>query len=248
MRLWGWGLAPCWGLGPPRRGGCQRMRHGAGSGFNAPEQSSSSSLADTSTTSTPPCLSPSLNAVSAISSKLNEVHTEKKLNFSNRDSLCKSRELPRPTALYPPFALSLSWHLYRQGSRRAGWSTEAREWEYFDGKCYYFSIDRMSWYKAKTQCEEMHSRLAIINSFTKQNFVMFRTRNERFWIGLTDGNSEGEWEWIDGTDYKSTFWKEGEPNNSGNNEDCAHVWTSGQWNDVYCTFECYYLCEKPVPH
>uniref|UniRef100_A0A8B9BEM3 C-type lectin domain-containing protein n=1 Tax=Anser brachyrhynchus TaxID=132585 RepID=A0A8B9BEM3_9AVES len=125
-----------------------------------------------------------------------------------------------------------------------------REWEYFDGKCYYFSIDRMSWYKAKTQCEEMHSRLAIINSFAKQNFVMFRTRNERFWIGLTDGNSEGEWEWIDGTDYKSTFtfWKEGEPNNSGNNEDCAHVWTSGQWNDVYCTFECYYLCEKPVPH
>uniref|UniRef100_A0A493SUN0 C-type lectin domain-containing protein n=2 Tax=Anas platyrhynchos TaxID=8839 RepID=A0A493SUN0_ANAPP len=155
------------------------------------------------------------------------------------------------------FAVSLS-----RGTKAplSGWSfhvnslfpcgPEAREWEYFDGKCYYFSIDRMSWYKAKTQCEEMHSRLAIINSFAKQNFVMFRTRNERFWIGLTDGNSEGEWEWIDGTDYKSTFtfWKEGEPNNSGNNEDCAHVWTSGQWNDVYCTFECYYLCEKPVPN
>ncbi|XP_076216881.1 hepatic lectin-like isoform X1 [Aptenodytes patagonicus] len=126
----------------------------------------------------------------------------------------------------------------------------SREWEYFDGKCYYFSLTRMSWYKAKAQCEEMHSRLAIINSYAKQNFVMFRTRNERFWIGLTDENSEGEWEWIDGTDYKTTFtfWKEGEPNNSGSNEDCAHIWVSGKWNDVYCTYECYYVCEKPLPN
>ncbi|KAK4805932.1 hypothetical protein QYF61_021496 [Mycteria americana] len=127
---------------------------------------------------------------------------------------------------------------------------KSREWEYFDGKCYYFSLTRMSWYKAKAQCEEMRSQLAVINSYAKQNFVMFRTRNERFWIGLTDQNSEGEWEWIDGTDYKSTFtfWKEGEPNNSENREDCAHVWFSGEWNDVYCTYECYYICEKPPPN
>uniref|UniRef100_A0A8C0C0N6 C-type lectin domain-containing protein n=1 Tax=Buteo japonicus TaxID=224669 RepID=A0A8C0C0N6_9AVES len=125
----------------------------------------------------------------------------------------------------------------------------SREWEYFNGKCYYFSLTRMSWYKAKSQCEEMHSQLAIIDSYAKQNFVMFRTRNERFWIGLTDENVEGEWEWIDGTDYKTTFtfWKEGEPNNSGN-EDCAHVWISGKWNDVYCTYECFYICEKPLPN
>ncbi|XP_071583129.1 hepatic lectin-like isoform X2 [Heliangelus exortis] len=124
------------------------------------------------------------------------------------------------------------------------------EWEYFAGKCYYFSLKRMSWHKAKAQCEEMHSHLAIIDSFAKQNFLMFRTRNERFWIGLTDENSEGEWKWLDGTDPKNsfTFWKEGEPNNSGHNEDCAHLWGSGEWNDVYCTYECYYICEKPLPN
>ncbi|XP_009575364.1 PREDICTED: hepatic lectin-like, partial [Fulmarus glacialis] len=157
---------------------------------------------------------------SAISSKLNEVHPEQKQNFSGRDFL-----------LFPC-------------------GPGSREWEYFDGKCYYFSLTRTSWYKAKAQCEEMHSQLVVINSYAKQNFVMFRTRNERFWIGLTDENSEGEWEWIDGTDYKTTFtfWKEGEPNDSGQNEDCAHMWISGQWNDVYCTYECYYVCEKPLPH
>ncbi|XP_029814500.1 hepatic lectin-like, partial [Manacus vitellinus] len=124
-----------------------------------------------------------------------------------------------------------------------------REWEYSLGKCYYFSLGRASWFRAKAQCEELGSHLAVIDSFAEQSFIMFRTRNERFWIGLTDRNSEGDWEWIDGTDYKTTFtfWKEGEPNNSGNNEDCAHVWLAGKWNDVYCTYECYFVCEKPLP-
>uniref|UniRef100_A0A803Y4S9 C-type lectin domain-containing protein n=1 Tax=Meleagris gallopavo TaxID=9103 RepID=A0A803Y4S9_MELGA len=53
--------------------------------------------------------------------------------------------------------------------------------------------------------------------------------------------------WETGGGHIMGFWKEGEPNNRGFNEDCAHVWTSGQWNDVYCTFECYYVCEKPLP-
>ncbi|XP_061871328.1 hepatic lectin-like [Colius striatus] len=161
----------------------------------------------------------SLSRVSAISSKLNEVSKDQKHNFSDRDIL-----------LFPC-------------------GPSSREWEYFGGKCYYFSLSRTSWHEAKARCEEMHSHLAVIDSHAKQNFVTFRTRNERFWIGLTDENAEGEWEWVDGTDYKTTFtfWKEGEPNNSGSNEDCAHVWVSGEWNDVHCTFKCYYICQKPLP-
>ncbi|KAM4643769.1 hepatic lectin-like [Amazona ochrocephala] len=161
----------------------------------------------------------SLSRVSAINSKLQEVPPGQSHNVSSRDFL-----------LFPC-------------------GPGSREWEYFGGKCYYFSLTRTSWHKAKARCEEMHSQLAVIDSYAKQSFVMFRTRNERFWIGLTDENSEGEWEWVDGTDYKTTFtfWKEGEPNNSGNNEDCAHLWVSGEWNDVYCTYECYYICEKLVP-
>ncbi|XP_025903929.1 hepatic lectin-like [Nothoprocta perdicaria] len=160
----------------------------------------------------------SISKVSAVSSQLHKVHLEQKTNYSSTDYL-----------LFPC-------------------GPGSREWEYFDKKCYYFSLGRTTWHKAKAACEEMHSHLAIIDSYAKQSFVMFRTRNERFWIGLTDENSEGEWEWIDGTDYKSTFtfWKEGEPNDSSN-EDCAHLWGLGQWNDVYCSYECYYICEKPVP-
>ncbi|XP_010002733.1 PREDICTED: hepatic lectin-like, partial [Chaetura pelagica] len=117
----------------------------------------------------------SLSKVSAVSSKLNEVKPEPNHNFSNRDLL-----------LFPC-------------------GPDSRQWEYFDGKCYYFSLSKTSWNKAKAQCEEMHSHLTIINSFSKQNFLMFRTRNERFWIGLTDQDEEGQWKWIDGTDCNSSF-------------------------------------------
>ncbi|XP_039369797.1 F-box/LRR-repeat protein 12 isoform X3 [Mauremys reevesii] len=161
----------------------------------------------------------SLSRVSMLSSQLNEMRNELKRNHSSND-----------------------FKLFPCGP-------EAREWEYFSGKCYYFSLRETSWQGAKVLCEEEHSRLAIVNSRAQQNFIMYRTRNQRFWIGLSDENSEGEWKWIDGSDSTTgfTYWKEGEPNNSGQNEDCAHVWTYGEWNDVHCTYECYYICEKPAP-
>uniref|UniRef100_A0A8V0XHL0 C-type lectin domain-containing protein n=1 Tax=Gallus gallus TaxID=9031 RepID=A0A8V0XHL0_CHICK len=117
----------------------------------------------------------SLARIAALSSKLSTLQSEPKHNFSSRDSL-----------LFPCGA-------------------QSRQWEYFEGRCYYFSLSRMSWHKAKAECEEMHSHLIIIDSYAKQNFVMFRTRNERFWIGLTDENQEGEWQWVDGTDTRSSF-------------------------------------------
>nr|XP_025036734.1 hepatic lectin-like isoform X4 [Pelodiscus sinensis] len=161
----------------------------------------------------------SLSRVSVLSSQLSELRSELKQNHSSNE-----------------------FKLFPCGS-------EAREWEYFSGKCYYFSLRVTSWQTAKALCEEKHAQLAIINSHAKQNFIMYRTRDKRFWIGLSDQNAEGEWKWIDGSDSTAgfTYWKEGEPSDSNHNEDCAHVWTYGEWNDVHCTYECYYICEKPVP-
>ncbi|XP_077048329.1 hepatic lectin-like, partial [Agelaius phoeniceus] len=157
-----------------------------------------------------------LARVSSISSKLHQEKQE--WNFSSWDSF-----------LFPCGA-------------------DSREWEYFSGNCYYFSLARLSWERARERCRERRADLAVVGSFAEQQFLMSRARNERFWIGLTDRNSEGNWEWVDGTDYKSsfTFWREGEPNDSGKNEDCAHLWISGKWNDVHCTFECFFVCERPL--
>uniref|UniRef100_A0A8D0E1F9 C-type lectin domain-containing protein n=1 Tax=Salvator merianae TaxID=96440 RepID=A0A8D0E1F9_SALMN len=126
----------------------------------------------------------------------------------------------------------------------------SREWEYFDGRCYFFSIQRTSWVKAKTKCQNWNSHLAVIHDAAKQNFIQSRTRNEHFWIGLTDVDTEGQWRWIDGTDYNNGFtnWSKGEPNDAGQREDCAQIHGAGEWNDVPCNYEeSFYICEKPLP-
>nr|XP_060619832.1 hepatic lectin-like isoform X1 [Anolis sagrei ordinatus] len=124
----------------------------------------------------------------------------------------------------------------------------SREWEYCNGKCYYFSLQKTSWAQAKHQCEEMRSRLAIVENMAEQNFLQTRTRNERYWIGLSDIEAENHWKWVDGRDSNNGFthWAQGEPNDDGKIEDCAHLWNNGEWNDVYCTYPCFYICERPV--
>ncbi|XP_025059755.1 hepatic lectin-like isoform X3 [Alligator sinensis] len=162
----------------------------------------------------------SLSKVSSVSSELHKKQAELKKNHSSPD-----------------------YQLFPCGP-------ESREWRYFNGKCYYFSLQEMNWHKAKEQCKELHSQLVVINNLAEQNFLAYRMQGrERYWLGLTDVNMEGKWEWIDGTDYMNgfTFWKKGEPNDSGHREDCAHLWNFGEWNDVYCSYECHYICEKPVP-
>nr|XP_060616914.1 hepatic lectin-like [Anolis sagrei ordinatus] len=126
--------------------------------------------------------------------------------------------------------------------------SSSTQWVQFNGKCYYFSPEKATWMRANRKCEEKHSRLVIIKSMAEQNFLHSRTNNQRYWIGLSDRNFEGEWKWMDGSDSQNgfTYWGEGEPNDNSDGEDCAHLWMNGQWNDVYCTYPCNYICEKPA--
>ena len=73
-------------------------------------------------------------------------------------------------------------------------------------------------------------------------------------IGLTDLATEGHFVW--GTDFSGldyTNWNDGEPNNSGGNEECAHLYgiRGLKWNDLSCTKtappnggELHALCQK----
>ncbi|XP_073411782.1 hepatic lectin-like [Dendrobates tinctorius] len=120
-------------------------------------------------------------------------------------------------------------------------------WDLFDSKCYLFSYIQSNWFGARSMCVLMRADLAVINNENEQKFISENTRDMTFWIGLTDTEAEGNWIWVDGTDYKSSYknWELNEPNSYGGEEDCAQVRTDALWNDRDCHDSTpFSICEK----
>ncbi|XP_038640510.1 uncharacterized protein LOC119956998 [Scyliorhinus canicula] len=119
-------------------------------------------------------------------------------------------------------------------------------WHLFNRACYYFSNQTGTWQFAKQQCSTEHSHLLVINSSEEQNFITEAANNSMYWIGLRDIGG-GNWTWVDDTICRSssTFWSVGEPNNwNGKTEDCVHIEDEGRWNDIQCSANLSWICEK----
>ena len=70
------------------------------------------------------------------------------------------------------------------------------------------------------------------------------------WIGLNDIKKEGDFRWTgSGQQPVATFWRHGEPNNKGSDEDCVMMAKSdGFWLDHGCYTRQYFVCERFVIH
>ncbi|KAM9569157.1 collectin-11 isoform 1-T2 [Salvelinus alpinus] len=66
----------------------------------------------------------------------------------------------------------------------------------------------------------------------------------RVYIGINDIDREGHFTYVDSSPM-STFskWREGEPNNAYEDEDCAEMVAVGDWTDVACHPTMYFVCE-----
>jgi hypothetical protein len=94
-----------------------------------------------------------------------------------------------------------------------------------------------TWHDAQNFCASTGGHLVTISSVEENQFVYDLSSGG--WLGGTDENSEGSWEWLTGEPWSYSNWNSGEPNNCGD-PGCTpeHYLTySGTpddylWNDV----------------
>jgi flagellin-like hook-associated protein FlgL len=117
-----------------------------------------------------------------------------------------------------------------------------------------------TWTAAKADAESKSGHLATITSPEEWQRVLKKaplSDSRNLWIGATDRNIEGHWEWVTGEAWNYSNWGLGEPNDASflGGEDYGHkVGGSNKWNDFPDNPQLYgfmvdgYIFEKPVVH
>jgi len=69
--------------------------------------------------------------------------------------------------------------------------------------------------------------------------------DHRAFLGGSDKDTEGVFQWLSGADLTYSNWAEGEPNDWGSGEDCIHIGYKGydKWNDNNCEAAAYVVLE-----
>src|SRR5262245_31535662 len=91
----------------------------------------------------------------------------------------------------------------------------------------YFLLDQNSWTGSEAEAVTLGGHLATINDATENHFVFttfaaFGSVNRPLWIGFTDQEVEGTYQWISGEPVTYVNWQANEPNNFMN-EDYAYI-------------------------
>ncbi|XP_064193919.1 CD209 antigen-like protein C isoform X2 [Anguilla rostrata] len=127
------------------------------------------------------------------------------------------------------------------------------DWIEFNSSLYFLSTEQQkTWRHSRSDCIERGADLVIINSRKEQEFLNGLMKTKHFWIGLSDTDEENTWKWVDGTVLTSGFWKTGEPNDADDMEDCATSEPESNpisnWNDMPCSRDRNWVCERSVCH
>ncbi|XP_053382480.1 C-type lectin domain family 4 member F-like isoform X2 [Mercenaria mercenaria] len=137
-------------------------------------------------------------------------------------------------------------------------------WIMNHGSCYFFHTDdRYKWRNANSFCSAHQAHLAIIETAEEDHFLKQQSSqrihehgdsDSGVWVGGSDDDNEGHWEWIDGFSHTSkpmqgyTNWYPGEPDSGDgeHGEDCmCMIGEKGfQWQDYHCGKHMFFICEK----
>ena len=127
----------------------------------------------------------------------------------------------------------------------------------YDGHTYLFVTTRGSWDTARAACEGLGYHLVDVRDAAENEWIWAEAEaadaTTGWWMGLSDGATEGAFVWEGGSPSAYTAWRPGEPNDYAGAEDCG-AWAddgAAGWNDKNCvTHAVAYVCEagcEPVP-
>ena len=128
-------------------------------------------------------------------------------------------------------------------------------WTLSNGHCYLVVDEQKSWDDASAYCENISSYLVEVTTDAEREFAAKLLRDYtndgsyKFWIGVTDRDTEGRFLYQhDQQLVPGNYWYEGEPNDYGAGEDCAHMSRYIgvlNLNDIPCGHKRRFVCEKP---
>jgi hypothetical protein len=128
----------------------------------------------------------------------------------------------------------------------------------YNGHDYLFVRTPRTWHQAQSLCSANGYKLVTVDDANEENFLATHEAYfglSNWWIGLNDVGSEGFFVW-DGGFSSYSNWHPGEPNNTGNSEDCTadrfympqYGIQNEQWNDWPCGELFAFICERdPEP-
>ena len=113
-----------------------------------------------------------------------------------------------------------------------------------NGSLYYCSTSPAASTSATNIAESNGGHLAVITSQEENDLLSSFLVTQCALIGLSDSNSEGNFQWANGAPLEYTDWAYGQPNNDNGNQDCAVLCSDG-WYDSHCEIAYEFIMEIP---
>ncbi len=116
-----------------------------------------------------------------------------------------------------------------------------------NGRSYAETPVLADWHSGEAMAQSYGGHLATVRS-QEENDWLHVNFPDNLWIGLTDENSEGNWQWSSGEPVTFLNWGSTEPNGGTNANHAVINWhPNGQWNDWGNNSTIRALMEIPEP-
>ncbi|BFZ21797.1 hypothetical protein BsWGS_24836 [Bradybaena similaris] len=124
------------------------------------------------------------------------------------------------------------------------------DWVLFQGSCYGFLREQVTWPDAAALCRANGGYLAEINSQAENDFLVSEAQTRKLgnvWLGASDTLQEGTFQWTTSGETIEAFtnWYPGKPDNYDGAQHCLELREEykHKWNDYQCLTKNTFVCE-----